>query len=370
MMQTQTVVSSVWGLLFLASFAAAASNPITGLYLSSDPICPSGFVSAATDSSLKDHPYNINLATLFSWFEWLFAPPKAIFLCLTGEASLGPPITNLKLLQSRDSGDDDWLAVPHSPDLSGNLNQNTFFGKPIFLFYTTRSTLDEAPLTNLRLTVDAPSDSRTPQRQHGLSGNLNQHAWFVDTEIYLEFFRMNEPQSNLVNENSLPTLTSYAFDPYPSPVYSTNQGCLFFGLFCVMNVGPCWHTQQLATFADADNLYTFSTVSDATYGQAYLLSVPLLEAGSTASQPSVSDAGRVAWFEETTEFNHPGDLAVHGRIILTAGQNWDPTPEDTPIGFLVYAGGLRLRVRLGIAATSAGTVGFYRFVDGAPETRD
>jgi hypothetical protein len=46
----------------------------------------------------------------------------------------------------------------------------------------------------------------------------------------------------------------------------------------------------------------------------------------------VPSYGTVQWYEETTNFNHPGDLVIKDRIILTANQNWNPTNDLQDFG--------------------------------------
>lgn len=58
-------------------------------------------------------------------------------------------------------------------------------------------------------------------------------------------------------------------------------------------------------------------MSQTTNGKAYLL--------KTALTPgtAVEASGSVQWYQPTTGYNHPGDLVIKDRIILTAAQNWE-----------------------------------------------
>jgi len=182
------------------------------------------------------------------------------------------------------------------------------------------------PITNVRVTDQLPTpEARMPERPDGSSGNLNQGAWFNDKDAYLELSR--DTDSPLVDEYSIPNLTTYRFGANPLPVTVDARACLLpFGLFCVPNVAPCWHPQQVVTFVDSNMLYSFFVGSDETTGQAFLLETALLDGGSSVGERNVAATGTVAYFEPVEGFNHPGDMAIFGKIALVGAKNWDPTP--------------------------------------------
>ena len=95
------------------------------------------------------------------------------------------------------------------------------------------------------------------------------------------------------------------------------------------NMGPCWHAQQLTTFQVGNMLYSFMTYSAPREGQAYLLGTRLTAEGHV--DKSDRHGGTVQWYELQKGqpqsqipygFNHPGDLALFGRIVVTANQNY------------------------------------------------
>ncbi len=247
---------------------------------------------------------------------------RDIFLC---EALDAVPVYRLKLQQSRICGNG-WALTPPSGDLNGDLNQSAG-GKDIFLCYTTHPGLgrEARKIKKIYLTEDRPAENLwMPWRKDGLNGDLNQSAGGKD--IFLEIFR-DEGST----KNWLPTVSSfhegwtkYDFSGYPEPGYEPVE-------IIGTAVAPCWHAQQLVTFADEDYLYTFYTMSQSRHGKAYLLRVPLTNPDIDAL-PAVDTKGTVIWYQETTGFNHPGDLVISGRIILTANQNWDPTSFGQKIG--------------------------------------
>ena len=95
-----------------------------------------------------------------------------------------------------------------------------------------------------------------PELPNGLNGDLNEGSG--GKFIFFELYRLSN-NLNLPGSSSLPAATAYNFDPYPGPGYEPAEICHV--IFGCTNVGLCWHAQQLVTFADNKNLYTFFTTS-------------------------------------------------------------------------------------------------------------
>ena len=81
-------------------------------------------------------------------------------------------------------------------------------------------------------------------------------------DIFIKLHRSVEYKSDLPDERSIAAVTRYNFGDTPEPGYQTARICppghdIWGGC---RNIAPCWHTQQLVSFADENNLYTFTTI--------------------------------------------------------------------------------------------------------------
>jgi len=307
--------------------ASAADGDITQVAVSATPDCPPLFEPVAHDyMALQDHSVNPS-----NWLSFAIVSQQA-YLCVSRDPSFGPPITDLVLTRndSTEESDANGNIVPGNTNLNDRL-----FGTGIFLRTTTSSATtseDKQPISNIRLVTTPPSEDRMPLRPDGLSGDLNQGSglfglFFGGMTVYLEILRDNDSQ--WVDANSLPTLVSYEFQEagYPEPVYQNTRVCILW-IFCIIQdiPPPCFHAQDVSSFADEAYVYTFYTMSDARYGQAYLVKTPLLDKNSGGM---VSDEGAVVYYEEIAEFNHPSTQLVHNKIAMAAASNWDPTPTGS-----------------------------------------
>jgi len=286
--------------------------PSHPMILARSPHCPREYSLAPTSEGLNG---DLNQS----------AGGKDIFLCVALDAV---PLYGLKLQQNRNCGSG-WNLTPTSGGLNGDLNQSAG-GKDIFLCYSKNPGQGGTKkIRNIYLTKRRPVDNLwMPSRPDGLNGDLNQSAGGKD--IFLEIFREEGSTNWLPSESSFnEAMTNYNFGRYPNPGYEPADVCVpiigGLGLGCTA-VGPCWHAQQMVSFADKNYLYVFYTMSQERHGKAYLLRAPLTKADSN-TLPAVESSGTVLWYEQTTNFNHPGDLVISGRIILTANQNWDPMED-------------------------------------------
>lgn len=289
---------------------------ITQVAVSPTPDCPLLFEPVSHDfTTLQDHSLNPTRG----WLPFSFISQQA-YLCVSHDPSFGEPLTDLLLTKDGSNEASD----ANGEIVAGNQNLNAKpFGTPIYL--RTMDTTTQQPISNLRLVTQPPKPNQMPLLRDGLGGNLNQGGFFfglfTGNPIYLEIFR--DTNSPWVDDNSLPVLVSYEFQEagIPEPGYQVSNFCLLW-IFCINPpLFPCYHIADLVSFADETSVYTFYTMSDDQYAQAYLVRTPYLESTGT-----VADEGSVVYYEEIREFNHPSKHAVHGRIVLSAVQNYDYTP--------------------------------------------